>query len=669
MNGRHMRTSGVARFAGALVVLAAVATALLSGCAPSASPAVSQNKAKLDAELRNAQLSMGVPVALLASIQQQEDQLAAGSADGTDTTGQAAAEGYARLEAQVVALEQLTPAQIRQRATLDLQALALALQQVADQGFAEASTFQGNYQQGQQQLGAAQTAKALFAADGYILDQTSAVSQIIPVYHEMQALNALVSAQAKALGSSAAPLQCAIEYTGAFWASDADLLSNYGLDPSAAPVVGSATKFTFSAWSSQNLAAFRAARDGADFADLSATVLAEMSQMTADSAALLPQQTSAAVAAFQADVQTYTADGGKDATYQQQATADVQALDATKTLTDITALAKTVAKHRQDFALPFIKVKAQHDMQALINLVDQANAKKTIDSLNGGYNVAYPDGYEYTGHEDDSGTFDWTNAAAVKSLTDSIGTYGNIYTAGSGIGDARFRLAQAQTTDDYQVVESEIQMFTENITEMLANLAQMPASSSARQAWSNTAHQSDLNLINYYGLQNTRVIVVSLREQKARLYENGQLAKYNVTGNYAGATLVPDPQGRTDAFDVTTGSPDLPSVPGMHCVIPYMQHDYEDKSTLPKNSPFYYNPTPIHFGFAYTDGGYFMHDAWWRDATQMGYLTNLPHYDPEAFNGGSHGCVNLHYVDYSTGRYDMAIVYAFAQEGMPIIVY
>jgi hypothetical protein len=669
MNTGYRWASSKTRVAAALLLALAVAASVMSGCAPSATAVASQNKAKLDSEIHTAELTTGIPTSLLASIQRQEDQLTAGMTDGTDTSGQAAADGYAKLYQQVVALEKLTPDQIRQRATLDLQSFALALQQVSDQGFSEATTFQGNYQTAQQQLGAAQTAKDLFAADGYILDQADAVSQIIPVYHQMQALNALVSAQSKALGSTAAPLQCAIEYTGEFWASDANLLSDYGLDPSLAPMVGNTTTFTFSGWPAANLTAFRAAKTNADFAELSATVLAEMSQLTADAEALLPQQTSAAVAAFQADVATYSKDGGKDTSYAQQASQDQQALDATKTLDDIATLAKTVDKQRQAFALPFIKVKAQADMQTLTNLVDQANAKKTIDSLPGGNNVAYPDGYEYVGHEDDSGSFDWTNDSAVKSLTESIGTYGNIYSAGSGIGDARFRLAQAQTLDDYQAVESEIQMFTENVTEMLANLAQMPSSNSARKAWSNTAHQSDLDLINYYGLQNTRVIVVSLREQKARLYENGKLATYNVTGNYAGAQLIPDPQGRTDAFDVTTGAPDLPAVPGMHCAIPYKMHDYLDTSPLPKTSPYYYNPTPIHFGFGYNDGGYLLHDAWWRDATQMGYLTNLPHYDPEAFNGGSHGCVNFHYVDYSTGRFDMAIVWAFAQEGMPIIVY
>ncbi|HKB48462.1 MAG TPA: L,D-transpeptidase, partial [Ktedonobacterales bacterium] len=289
---------------------------------------------------------------------------------------------------------------------------------------------------------------------------------------------------------------------------------------------------------------------------------------------------------------------------------------------------------------------------------------KTVDSLNGGYNVGYPDGYEYIGLEHDSGNYDWTNDTQVKYDTEHAGTTGDVYAAGSGIGDARFRLANAQTLDDYQAVETEIQMFTVNVQAMLTNLSQMPTDSNARKAWSMQPHQTDLDLISYYGLQNTRVIVVSLREQKARLYENGQLAKYTVTSNSAGASLIPDPQGRVDAFDVTTGAPDLPSVPGIHCVIPYKQHDYLDKSTLPKNSPFYYNPTPIHFGFQYSYSGYFLHDAWWRDNTQMGYLTNLPHYDPEAFNGGSHGCINFHYANGDMGK-----VYAFSSPGIPVIVY
>ncbi|HEY2596236.1 MAG TPA: hypothetical protein VGK33_20280, partial [Chloroflexota bacterium] len=199
---RTSPSAGRARLAGTIVLALAVAATLLSGCAPSAQASAAQNKAKLDRELHTAQVTTGVPATLLQSVVAQEDVLAAGVANGMDKSGQAAAEGYAGLYAQVVALEKLTPDQIRQRATLDLQSLALALQQVRSQNIS-VTAFQTNFQQGQQQLGAATTAKDLFAADVYIMDQADAVSQIIPVNNEMQALNALVNAETKAMGSPA----------------------------------------------------------------------------------------------------------------------------------------------------------------------------------------------------------------------------------------------------------------------------------------------------------------------------------------------------------------------------------------------------------------------------------------------------------------------------------
>ena len=59
---------------------------------------------------------------------------------------------------------------------------------------------------------------------------------------------------------------------------------------------------------------------------------------------------------FQADVQTYQQDGGKNTSYQQQAAQDAQNLAAATTLADITAVARTVQKQRQAFALPLAKV-------------------------------------------------------------------------------------------------------------------------------------------------------------------------------------------------------------------------------------------------------------------------------------------------------------------------
>src|SRR5579863_653898 len=106
----------------------------------------------------------------------------------------------------------------------------------------------------------------------------------------------------------------------------------------------------------------------------------------------------------------------------------------------------------------------------------------------------------------------------------------------------------------------------------------------------------------------------------------------------------------------TTGNPGDESVPGFWTAIARHAPDnpnvyaaapippgYGDVFTSPDppGSPDYYAPTPIHFDVAYHEFGFWLHDAWWR--RWFGPETNLPHRDPAAFNGGSHGCVNLPY--------------------------
>src|SRR5260370_33181097 len=61
-----------------------------------------------------------------------------------------------------------------------------------------------------------------------------------------------------------------------------------------------------------------------------------------------------------------------------------------------------------------------------------------------------------------------------------------------------------------------------------------------------------------------------------------------------------------------------------------------------------YQPTPIHYDVAYHEFGFWLHDAYWRH--QFGPETNLPHRDPGAFSGGSHGCVNITYTEAADGR-------------------
>ena len=261
----RINSSSAARFSGRLGLFILAAMILLSGCSQSASndlAAANMNKVKLDSELHTAQVSYGIPTPLLQPIEQQESALAAAVADGSDKTGQSAANGYVKLYQQVVSMEKLTPAQIQQKATLDLQAFTQALQKVQAQSFVEANTFQTHLQLAQQQLAAATTAKEYFAVDGYIVDQTNGVSQIIPIYQQMQKLSAMVTTQGQALGSTVQPLQCAIGDVDSFWVSDAQILSDVGLDPSSAVMVGTGGVYDFQSWPTEDLAAFRSGQDG-----------------------------------------------------------------------------------------------------------------------------------------------------------------------------------------------------------------------------------------------------------------------------------------------------------------------------------------------------------------------------------------------------------------------
>ncbi|HKV82953.1 MAG TPA: L,D-transpeptidase [Ktedonobacterales bacterium] len=685
------------------MLLLGVVVPLLNGCRPDAKSAAAKNKAKLDTALHAASTSSGVPARRLAPIIARENTLDAATASGANSAYTAAANGYTTLYNQVVALEKMTPSEAQAQAASDLSALQSALATTEGAGIANATTaaklFDNSVPAAQQRLAAAKTTQDYFAVDGYLLDQTAAVTQILPDYQQIQALTKLVNTQTANLAPApgqAQPLQCATEggefpgyaiVPAQFWSTQTDYPISSSSGVMVTPTVEAQTYY-FSAWPAQALTAFKAARTADDFATLGAELQAETGTLTADTdpKALAHDQIAAAVARFQNDVNTYQSEaqannaflkthraqntdvpdytgvwnltnsaGGFappqdfysnvpdfqiDAKFAQEAAKDDKTLVSAQTASDLSALAKTVQQQEQSLAFPLLRVKGYYDINiTLQNLINQGQSTTT--------NVTYlgvldktPNAYEYA---DDNLRYD---------KHDTV-----------GIQDAQVRYDQsvyresfdssAEALADYQAVEDEAQMFIHNLSAMISNLAQMPKDNAARQAWSMTAHQSDFDLIKYYGLQNTRVIMVSLREQKARLYSNGQL----VTAS----------DGTPDAFDVTTGSPDKPTVPGIHCAMaPLKGPPGGDifKSADPPTSPFYYKPTPVHYSFGYSLYGYYMHDGWWRDATEMGYLTNLPHFDPEAFNGGSHGCVNFHYANGDMGK-----VYAFSSPGIPIVIY
>jgi hypothetical protein len=676
---------------------------ILTACGPDAKSTASANKTKLDHELSVANKA-GVPARLLAPIITQENALEAGaSSSGSSAAYQSAADGYTKLYNQVAALTKWTPSQAQAQATSDLNQLQQSLATTEASHYADVSTaakaFDPTLPQAQQMLSAAKTTKDYFAADEFILDQEAAVTQILPIYQQIQTLDGLVTTVNADL---AAPqkshiLACATEggeipqygdVPAQFWAAQ----NAYPImDPNPTTVTPEVPlgNYFFSPWPTEALAAFQQAKTADDFSALNVNIQGEINHLKSvmQPSELAHEQASAAVAQFQNNVNTYQSDiqannaflakehasaknvpdyravwnlannpSGwappdnfyinvpnftSNVKYAQQATQDAQTLADARNADDYAALIATVRSQQSAMSFDLVKVEGYYDISiTLKNLITEGQSTTT--------NVVYlgalyktPNAYEYA---DDNLRYDEKDTVGIE---DTEIRY----------DQSRYRegyVAHSDAVADYQAVESEAQMFIHNLSANITNLAQMPKNNSARIAWSMQTHQTDLDLISYYGLQNAKVVVVSLREQKARLYQNGK--------------LVIGPDGKPYAFDVTTGSPDKPSPPGIHCALPPLKGPAQGgdvfKSPDPPGSPFYYNPTPVHYSFGYSLYGYYLHDGWWRDHTEMGYLTNLPHYDPAAFNGGSHGCINFHY---SNG--DMGKVFAFVSTGAPIIVY
>lgn len=191
-------------------------------------------------------------------------------------------------------------------------------------------------------------------------------------------------------------------------------------------------------------------------------------------------------------------------------------------------------------------------------------------------------------------------------------------------------LRAARSVEAIQAVDEDAIVMSESLRALQADLKDnSPA---------NQPHAADLRLLQQTGLAQGKVIVVSLVEQVIRFYENGRLVNWSY---------------------ITTGRPELPSPPGIHFAVskaaPVLFVSPEART-----SPLWFEPTPVHYAILYANGNDFIHDAWWR--TQFGPGTQLPHYDPIAFNGGSHGCINL-------PLKAMAWVYTWTPVGAPVLVY
>lgn len=569
-----------------------------------------RDKATLDRALSVARTQYNVPPSRLQPLMDAE-QRALTAVDGSFPGYQRADTQLVKLTQQVNALTQTTPSQARALTQTDLTALSAGVDTLVKANFAEAAGFQQRLKQAQTQFAAAGTTPQFFAVDTYALDQIAAVTAVQPTYQRLQDFTKLIQNETTLLNGATGPqtsnLQCAQGLNDTFWLDDP-------LVKVSTPQTNTVTT-PESQWPASDLTLFRAAATSADFTALNRLLTTQTQQALANETTLLPGIATNLLQQFQTNITLMQQEKQDTTTFEQLYTQDqqqAQTIAASPSLASYTDFVTTLRKHATQIALPLIKAKTQSDLAAFKKLLAQGMAMKTVDPANG---VAYPIAYEYA----DPNT---------------------------GIGDATQRLANAQTVNDYQLVDNEILMFTQNIQAMIQDTKDPTFNildPNKPNAYWKVPHQTDLNLINYYGVGSTRVIVVSFVEQAARLYENGKFVK---------------------GFKVTTGAPDLPSVPGIHCVLDHLTNTVF-KSPDPPGSPNYYQPTPIHYAMDYSYYGYALHDAWWR--SWFGRYSNLPHYDPAAFNGGSHGCINFSYVGGSNS--DSAYMFYFAQVGTPIIVY
>jgi lipoprotein-anchoring transpeptidase ErfK/SrfK len=313
----------------------------------------------------------------------------------------------------------------------------------------------------------------------------------------------------------------------------------------------------------------------------------------------LQQQGSMQLETFQQWISLMQQYGGNAGHYQQQYTSGQQALNAATSDTAYQATLHALNEQVLAIKLPALQAEAAGLQQ---KLSQQANSWANKHTYYDSYNgVTYNLGYEYQ--------------AIVNYPTQG-------------------QMDSSQTVADYQYAIGQL-------NNSLANFQAYQADFSDKTPY-NQVHQTDTQLIQKYGDATGNVIVVSLAEQAMRVYQNNKLI---------------------NSFQVVTGMPDHPSLPGAWW-IETRQTDIKFTSGKKPGEEGYYPPTPIAFALQYHSDGYFIHQSWWR--SMYGPDMQFPHMDPGGSSfayQGSHGCVNM-----STP--DVQWIYNFATVGSTkLIIY
>jgi hypothetical protein len=349
----------------------------------------------------------------------------------------------------------------------------------------------------------------------------------------------------------------------------------------------------------QDVSAFQAAGSAQAYARIAADADGQGMQALADEVTAMPAVGPALLKRFQERIALLRQEGEDVGGFQRAHDHDATLLDAAAQPGDYLALATALNAQAGQLRIPLARGQARHDLAVLRRLIAEGQAKRITSPYDG---RRYAGAYEYA---------------------TQVPGYG-------GYGALAQEVQTATTADDFAAADADIQTLSTLLQAYLANFDDRTPPGHA--------HASDLRLLDHFGLGQGRVLVISLREQTARFYDGGALVRWSY---------------------VTTGRPERPSPPGLHYATEKLSPTVFTSSE-PRSSPFWYAPTPVKYAIGYFAGGFFLHDGWWRN--RFGPGTNLPHYEPEAFNGGSHGCINF-------PAAFMPWVYGWTAVGTPVLVY
>jgi hypothetical protein len=611
-----------------LVTLLLLVSALLSACASGAQVAQAHaNKTKLDQELTHARTDLAIPDRLLTPITTQEKQVADGDG-GIFYNYDDASQKYTQLYTQLIGIEQTALQTTQQQAQADLQAFATILNQRRGEGFVEVAAYQQRYDDAQTALTNAKTPDDFVHISDLATAQTQALQALWPAYQKLQGLQAII----KSLNTAGVNTRLAQQFYD------------------------------------QDLQTFRDAASADRYQALTGIIDAQLLQVLADAATAQPFVTRALLDQFQAridllsqfvagfqpnaDLVRQYGSSPTAAAYQKQHDDDAAQLAKATQFADYVTLAGAITQQNNAMNSPLIRAKTLYDYTQLATLVHSVANRTIINrQTDPRYHpgAAYPLAYEYLGED---------------GLLDND----------MGIGPASKPENYARTDAQFQAGDFRITSLAANLRALLDNYD--PATDEVNamddSVRLNPVHQrphpADLQLMQYYNVTGGKVIIVSLREQVARFYDHGTMVAftYVTTGDLA----VPSVPGFWTA--INRHSPSDPNTCSAHpntCSPVSIPPGFGDVFTSPepRGSPGYYNPTPIHFDIAYHEFGFWLHDAYWRH--QLGPETNLPHYDPNAFSGGSHGCVNITYTPRPDGSWTMEQVFNWTPLGTPIILY